>query len=884
MWIVRLALRRPYTFVVMALLILILGPLAVYRTPTDIFPDIDIPIVSVIWTYTGLSADEMSTRIVGAYERGLTATVNDIEHIESVSLNGVGVVKVYFHPDVRIDMAMTQVSALAQAALRSDPPGTTPPFIITYNASSVPILQLALSGENLSEQQLNDMAGNFMRVQLATVQGAVLPNPYGGKQRQIQVDLNNAALQARGLSPADVVSAIGTQNLIVPGGTVKIGAVESDVDLNGSPKTVEEMNDLPIKTVGNSTIYVRDAAHVRDGNPPQSNIVHVNGQRATLLSILKSGNASTLDVITRIKEAMPRIREALPRELKISLIGDQSLFVRAAVTGGARGAVRSLCLTGLLIFVFLGSWRSPLIIAVSIPLSILSSLIVLSPIGQTINIMTLGGLALAVGILVDDATVVIENINRNLAMGKEAIQAILEGSQEIAVPAFVSTLSICIVFVPMFFLTGVARYLFVPLAEAVVFAMLASYFLSRTLVPTMARFLLSAADEVAPEEGKQGFLRRYQQKFEHAFERMRERYRDALRAALATPMLFAGCFLAFCVLSTLLVFVLGRDFFPSVDACQIRLHFRARTGLRIEETARLADQVDGFIRKTIPQGEVETILDNLGVPYSGLNLSYSNAGTFGTSDAEILVQLTPERQKPTSTYINDLREQLPQDFPGVQFFFQPADIVTQILNFGSPAPIDVQVTGNNQQGNYVVGEKLANELRHIPGAADVHVQQAFDQPTLHMDIERTRVQNLGLQAKDVAQNLLVSLSSSFQTAPAFWLDPKNGVSYNVAVQTPQYRVDTYQALQNTPVTASTANLPPQILANLVTTSTTARPAVVSHYNVQPMINVYSSVEGRDLGGVADQVENRVKEMEKQLPKETPMFIGGKVQPRKPPSP
>src|SRR6202022_1257040 len=527
----------------------------------------------------------------------------------------------------------------------------------------------------------------------------------------------------------------------------------------------------------------------------------------------------------------------------------------------------------------LGNWKSTLIIAISIPLSILVSVLLLSALHETINIMTLGGLALAVGILVDDATVEIENINRNLAMGKETVQAILDGAQQIAVPAFVSTLCICIVFIPMFFLSGVAKFLFVPLAEAVIFAMLASYMWSRTIVPTMAMYLLSAADEVAPEEGKQGFLRRYQQKFEHAFERMRERYRDALRAALATPILFAGCFLAFCVLSTLLVFVLGRDFFPSVDAGQIRLHFRARTGLRIEETARRADQVDRVIRKTIPQGEVETILDNLGVPYSGLNLSYSNAGTFGTSDAEILVQLKPERPKPTSTYINDLREQLPQDFPGVQFFFQPADIVTQILNFGSPAPIDIQVTGNNQQGNYVAGEKLANELRHIPGAADVHVQQAFDQPTLHMDIERTRVQNLGLQAKDVAQNLLVSLSSSFQTAPAFWLDPKNGVSYSVAVQTPQYRMDSFQALQNTPVSGSLPGAAPQILGNLVRTTTTARAATISHFNSQPMINVYAAVDGRDLGGVSDEVAKRVKEIEdrKDLPRGTHMVIRGQVQ-------
>src|ERR1700704_5480696 len=853
MWIVRLALRRPYTFVVMALAIILLTPVVLLRTPVDIFPDINIPVISLVWTYTGLEPQEMEQRITSNVERGVTTLVSDVEHIESQSLSGIAVIKVFFQPGANIQTALAQTAAISQTFLRFLPPGTTPPLVIIYSASTVPVIQIGLTSDTLSEQQLFDYGNNFIRPQLAPVPGAATPFPYGGKQRVVSVDIDTKALQSKGLSAVDIVNAVNAQNLILPTGTAKLGPLEYMVEMNGSPQTVNELNDLPVKTVNGATIYMKEVAHVRDGFSPQTNVVLSNGQRGVLMSIYKTGSASTIAIVDGVKRMLEYNKDSVPEGMHISTFFDQSLYVRASIQGVIREAIIAACLTAVMILLFLGNWKSTLIIAVSIPLSILVSILCLSALGQTINIMTLGGLALAVGILVDDATVEIENINRNLAMGKETVQAILDGAQQIAVPAFVSTLCICIVFIPMFFLSGVAKFLFVPLAEAVIFAMLASYMWSRTIVPTMAMYLLSAADEQVSEGEKQGFFRRYQQKFEHAFERFRERYRDALRSALGTPALFASCFLTFCVLSALLIFVLGRDFFPTVDAGQIRLHFRARTGLRIEETARLADQVDGVIRQTIPPAELETVLDNIGLPYSGLNLSYSNAGTFGTSDAEILVQLKPKRQKPTSTYINDLRQRLPQDFPGVQFFFQPADIVTQILNFGSPAPIDIQVTGNNQQGNYVVGEKLAREIRHIPGAADVHVQQAFDQPTLHMDIERTRVQNLGLQAKDVAQNLLVSLSSSFQTAPAFWLDPKNGVSYSVAVQTPQYRVDTYQALQNIPVSGSGPNLRPQILANLVTTSTTARPAVISHYNVQPMINVYSSVDGRDLGGVADQV-------------------------------
>jgi CzcA family heavy metal efflux pump len=876
MWIVRLALSRPYTFIVMAMVIILLTPVVLLRTPTDIFPSIDIPVISLVWNFTGLQPQEMEQRITSNSERAVNVLVNDVEHSESQSLNGISIVKIYFQPGANVQTALAQTTAIVQTILRTLPPGTTPPLVAIYSAATVPVIQIGMTSDNLSEQALFDFGNNFIRTQLATVQGAALPFPYGGKQRLISVDLDTNLLQSKGLSPVDIVNAINSQNLILPTGTAKLGTLEYLVEMNGSPQTVAGLNDLPVKTVNGATTYMRDVAHVRDGFSPQTNIVRANGQRGVLMAVYKTGSASTLDIVKRVKQTIQNYAGSIPEGLHIAMLFDQSLFVRASIYGVLREALIAACLTAFMILVFLGNWKSTLIIAASIPLSILVSVLCLSALGETINIMTLGGLALAVGILVDDATVEIENINRNLAMGKETVQAILDGAQQIAVPAFVSTLCICIVFIPMFFLSGVAKFLFVPLAEAVIFAMLASYMWSRTIVPTMAMYLLSAADEVVPE-GPQGFLRRYQQKFEHGFERFREGYRDALRSALATPVLFASCFLAFCVLSTLLVFVLGRDFFPSVDAGQIRLHFRARTGLRIEETARLADQVDGVIRETIPQGEVETVLDNIGLPYSGLNLSYSNGGTFGTGDAEILVQLKGDRKKPTGAYINDLRSKLPQTFPGVQFFFQPADIVTQILNFGAPAPIDVQITGANQQGNYLVAETLAKQLRHIPGAADVHVQQAFDQPTLYMDIDRTRVQNLGLQARDVAQNLLVSLSSSFQTAPAFWLDPKNGVSYSVAVQTPQYRVDTYQALQNTPVGGSGPNLKPQILGNLVTTSTIARPAVVSHYNVQPMINVYASVDGRDLGGVADQVAKDVKEAEKHLPRGSHIAIRGQVQ-------
>ncbi|HXT76970.1 MAG TPA: efflux RND transporter permease subunit [Candidatus Eisenbacteria bacterium] len=880
MWIVRLALSRPYTFIVMALVIILLTPVVLLRTPTDIFPEINIPVISLIWNYQGLQPQEMEQRITSNSERFVTTLVNDVEHTESQSLNGIAIVKIYFQPNVQIQTALAQTTAIMQTILRQLPPGSTPPLVAIFSASTVPVIQIGLTSSTLGEQSLFDFGNNFIRTQLATVRGAALPFPYGGKQRQIQVDLNSTALQSKGLSPVDIVNAVNAQNLILPTGTAKLGTLEYTVEMNGSPKTVAELNDLPVKTVNGTTIYLREVAHVRDGFSPQTNIVRANGERGALMSAYKTGSASTLAVVKGIKDSLQSYTPNLPQGLHLTMFFDQSLYVDASIQGVLREALIAACLTAIMILLFLGNWKSTLIIAISIPLSILVSILLLSALGETINIMTLGGLALAVGILVDDATVEIENINRNLAMGKETVQAILDGAQQIAVPAFVSTLCICIVFLPMFFLGGVARYLFVPLAEAVSFAMLASYMWSRTIVPTLAMYLLSSEDEYIAEEHvgeRQGFFRRYQQRFEHAFESFRSRYRRALGTVLESSTLFAACFLIFCVGSGALIFVLGRDFFPKVDAGQIRLHFRARTGLRIEETARLADQIDAVIRQTIPGNELETILDNLGVPYSGINLSYSNSGTYGTADGEILVQLKQERGRPTGEYIDQLRAKLPQQFPGTQFFFQPADIVTQILNFGTPAPIDVAISGNNVNGNYAVAQKLANQMRHIPGAVDVHVQQALDEPTLHMDIDRTRVQSVGLQAKDVAQNLLVSLSSSFQTAPAFWLDPRNGVSYNVAVQTPQYRVDSYQALQNTPVTGAQGGAQPQIIGNLARTSTTTRPAVVSHYNVQPMINVYASVSGRDLGGVSDDLMKEVQAIEKELPKGSRMVVRGQVQ-------
>jgi multidrug efflux pump subunit AcrB len=802
MWIVRLALRRPYTFAVMALLLMILGPVSILSTAVDVFPYIDIPVLSLIWQYAGLSPEGMANRIVAPTERGLTTTVDDIQHIESESLNGVGVIHIYFQPYVNIATAMAQVTAVGQSQLRMLPPGTTPPNVIKYTASSVPILQLGLSGQGLSEQQLYDFASNFIRPQLVTVAGAAIPSPYGGKQRQVQVDLNPQALQSNGLSPSDVTAAIGNQNLILPSGTMKMGQFEYQVETNSAPTTIQGLNDLPIKEVNGAIIYIHDVAHVRDGFPPQTNVVRVDGQRATLLTVLKNGNVSTLDVISGIHSKLPALTGALPPELRVTPLIDQSLFVRGAIDGVVREGIIAACLTGIMILVFLGSWRSTLIIAVSIPLSVLVSLITLKALGETINIMTLGGLALAVGILVDDATVEIENINRNLEEGKEIEQAILDGAAQIAIPAFVSTLSICIVFVPMFFLGGVARYLFVPLAEAVVFAMLASYFLSRTVVPTMARFLLKEHDpevESQKHRTRNPFIRG-QLLFERKFEQLRGFYRGLLEFAIQHSTIFLILFLGFSIGSFALLYPwLGQDFFPTVDAGQFRFHVRAQTGTRIEETAKLCDEIDNVIRQEIPKDQLVTIIDNIGLPYSGINLSYSNTGVVGPADADITVSLT-EKHPPTDIYVQNLRRKLTQLFPGTTFYTLPVDMVTQILNFGLPAPIDVQVIGQNLEANREVADQLLKNISYVPGMADLRIQQPFNNPNLFVDVDRSRAQDIGFNQLNLAGSLLVATSGSFQTAPTFFLDPRNGVSYNVSTQSPQYQLDSLADLENVPVT------------------------------------------------------------------------------------
>ena len=871
MWIVALALRRPYTFVVMAIVILILTPITILRTPTDIFPDIDIPVVSVVWFYTGLSPQDMADRVVANSERGITTTVNDIEHMESQSVYGLGIIKVFFRPGTNVQGAIAQITAICQTSVRSMPPGTTPPLIISYSASTTPIIQLGLSSKTLPEQQLFDLGQNFLRTFLATVPGAATPYPYGGKLRQIQVDLDLPKLQAYGLSPVDIVNAVNAQNIILPTGTMKMGPLEYDIEMNGTPETIAELNDLPVKTTNGSTLYMRDVAHIRDGFAPQTNIVRQDGNRGALMSIYKNGKASTLQIVAGVKGIVDQAAQSLPPELKISHLFDQSLFVRASINGVVREALIAAALTACMILLFLGDWRPTIVISISIPLSIFVSIILLGAIGETINIMTLGGLALAVGILVDDATVEIENIERNLAMGKEMRQAILDGAQQIAVPAFVSTLSICIVFVPMFFLSGVAKFLFVPLAEAVSFAMLASYLLSRTLIPTLVMYIMRGHEHRA--EAPRSALAQFQRGFERKFEQFRRSYESLLETTIAHSGLFAVCFLLFCLLSVGLFSFLGQDFFPQVDAGLLRLHVRGRPGLRVEETARLCDQIENSLRAEIPQGQLQTILDNIGLPNSGINQSYSSNGTIGSSDAEILIALNPEKHEPTADLTRHLREFLPRHFPGVEFFFQPADIVTQILNFGIPAPIDVQVVGNDQQTNYAIAQQIAGRMRHIPGTADVHVQQLLSLPTLHMDIERTRVAQVGLTTRDVAQSALVSLSGSFQTSPNFWLNPKNEVTYQMAVQSPQYRMTDLQDLMNIPVVSQQG---PQLMGNLVQISPAVRPATVNHYNVQPIIDVFASTQDRDLGAVAADTQEVLKSFEDKLPRGTHIVVRGQV--------
>jgi multidrug efflux pump subunit AcrB len=873
MWIVQVALRRPYTFLVMALVILLATPLVLRKMSTDIFPEIDIPVVSIVWTYAGLSAQEMGQRITAVTERTLTTTVTDIEHVESQSFYGLSVTKVFFQPNANIPTAIAQIVATEQQQLKQLPPGALPPLIIKYSASAIPVIQLGISSPTMTEPALFDAAFNFLRPRLVTIPGVAVPYPYGGKSRLISVDLDTSALLAKGLTPNDIVNAVNAQNLILPSGTVKIAATEFAIALNGSPDTIAGLNHIPVVTKNGATTYLSEVAHVRDGFSPQTNIVRQNGERGVLMPVIKNGGSSTLDIISNLRAVLPIAAQILPKDVVITPLFDQSGFVKAAISGVVREAVIAACLTAMLILVFLGNWRSTCIIAVSIPLSILCSIITLYIVGQTLNIMTLGGLALAVGILVDDATVTIENIERHIHSGSDLHKAILDGAGEIAVPALVSTLCICIVFVPMFFLTGVARYLFAPLAEAVVFAMLASYVLSRTLVPTLVMLLM---DHTPPHANAPvSLLRRVYRAFDARFERLRAGYTGILAAVLERRRAFAGGFLAFCVLSCGLVFLLGRDFFPSVDAGQIRLHMRMPSGTRIEETARVASQIEGVIRTLIPASQLGTVLDNLGVPVSSINNTYSNAGAFGTLDGEIQISLN-EGHDPSQRYIEEMRRQLPARFPGVEFFFQPADMVTQILNFGLPAAIDVLFTGADVRTNYGFAAKIIKQIRQIPGTVDTHIHQRLDLPTVALQMDRTQLQTLGLSANDVAQNLLATTAGTTQTSPGFWLDPANGVVYNLAAQSPQYQIDSLEALLRTPVRTAEGGAP-QLLSNLVSVAPAAQLAVVSRYNLTPVVDVYVSVQGRDLGSVATKINALVDDMRAQLPRGSAVAVRGQAQ-------
>ena len=874
-WIVRVALERPLTFIVMAILIVIAGPIAAMQMPTDIFPDIKIPVIGVAFQYTGLSPDEMAGRIISPYERALTTTVNDIEHIESTSIPGMGIEKIYFQPGVDIRLANAQVTAISQTGLKQMPPGTTPPLILNYNASTVPILQLAFSGEHMSEQQVLDLAQNFVRPVLTTIPGAAIPYSYGGKVRQLQIDLDTQALQSKGLSAQDVENAIAAQNLILPAGTVKFGATQYTVKLNDAAETIQELNDLPIKFQNGATTYIHDVGHVRDGNPPQQSLVHVDGARAVLTTVLKTGTASTLDIVQGVKDALPKIAATLPPSFKISLLNDQSIFVKAAISGVVREGVIAAALTSLMILLFLGSWRSTVIIAISIPLAILCALAALYFNGQTLNIMTLGGLALAVGILVDDATVTIENINWHLEHGKDVKTAILDGAQQIVQPAFVSLLCICIVFVPMFALKGVAGFLFVPMAEAVVFAMIASFVLSRTLVPTMAMYLLKPhADESAAHgTAGSGPLSRFQRGFEARFERFRESYRNLLAMALAHRKVFVIGFLGFVAASFVLLPFLGSNFFPSVDAGQITLHVRPPVGTRIEHAAAMFGDVEREIRKTIPPREVSSIVDNIGLPTSSINTVYNNSGLIGYQDGDIYVTLTKDHGA-TADYVRKLREMLPKAFPGTTFSFLPADIISQILNFGAPAPIDLQITGPNVDKDRAYALKLLDRLRTIRGVADARMQQSFQNPQIRVDVDRSRMTQLGLTERDVTNSVVTSIAGSSQTAPTFWLNPQTGVSYPVVAQTPEYRVDSLGALQNVPVTGASGGL--QILGGLSKIHREQSDAVVSHYNVLPTIDLYATPQDRDLGGVASDINKLIADTAKDLPKGVTVHLRGQV--------
>jgi CzcA family heavy metal efflux pump len=873
MWIVRVALDRPYTFIVLALLILILSTVMILRTPTDIFPNINIPVIAVAWQYTGMNPEELEGRLTSTYERVLTTTVDNIEHLESNTVNGQAIVKIYLQPGADLATANAQVTAVSQFILRQLPPGTLPPIILNYSASSVPILQLGISGQGLSESQLNDLSQNFLRPQLVTVPGAVIPYSYGGKQRQVMIDLNEPLIQAKGLSPQDVLNAVEQENLISPSGTAKIGQFEYDVRANFSPKTVAELNDLPVKVVGDSTIYLRDVANIRDGFAPQTNIVRQDGHRGALVTILKAGNASTIDVVKGIRDLLPRVAQTLPPELKITPLADQSIFVRGAVSGVIREAVIAACLTGLMILIFLGSWRSTLIIAVSIPLSVLTSVMMLGFLGETINVMTLGGLALAVGILVDDATVTIENIERYFEEGHTQRDAILEGAAQIAVPALVSTLCICIVFLPMFMLAGVPRYLFVPFAEAVVFAMLASYILSRTLVPTLAMYLLEAKEE--HKERSRNPLVQFQRAFERGFEQFRSGYRALLTILVQRRAVFIPAFLLGCLAVFLLLPFLGRDFFPSSDNGQILLHLRAKSGTRIEETAKICDLVEGSIRREVPNQEMDNILDNIGLPYSTINYIHATSGVIGAGDADILVSLK-EKHHPTADYVKRLRERLPREFPGTMFYFLPPDIVTQVLNFGLPAPIDVQIEGSDIDANRGVASRMLQEITRVPGVADAHIQQAFDYPAFDVTVDRTKAAQGGYAEKDVANSLLNSLSGSFQITPMFFLNWKNGVSYSLVAQTPQYAVQSLQDLQNTPLDAASSTHP-EILADVASIQRANEMEVISHYNIRRVVDIYAAVQGRDLGGVGRDVTHIVDANRKFLPRGSFVSVKGQLQ-------
>jgi multidrug efflux pump subunit AcrB len=877
-WIVRVALQRPYTFLMLAVLIVLLGGYSILNTATDIFPTIKIPIAAVIWRYNGILPEEIANRIILFSERTAQTVVNDVEHTESQSVVGTSIVKYFFQPGADKDLSMAQITAVSQSQIAFSPPGTTPPFILSYNASTVPILQLALSSSTLSEAHVFDFATTFLRTALSTVQGASIPYPYGGKQRQVQVDLDPQALSANGLSGSDVVAAIGAQNLILPAGTQKIGALEYFIKVNSSPLALDELNNLPIRARNGTVTYVRDVAHVRDGYSPQTNIVRLGGHRAVLMSVLKTGTASTIDIVNSINEKLPQVRAIAPPDLKIEALSDQSIFVRAAISGVIREAVIAGALTGLLILLFLGSWRSTLIITISIPLSILASICCLSALGETINIMTLGGLALAVGILVDDATVTIENINYHLEQGKDVEAAILDGAQQIALPALVSTLSICIVFVPMFLLAGIAKFLFIPMAEAVVFAMLASYLLSRTLVPTLAKFWLKKHDA---KRKQPGLFARFQLRFERGFERFRQSYHSLLTSALESGARFAVIFLGAMIATAVLAFPLGplpglgQDFFPSVDGGQIKLHLRARTGTRIEETAALCDHVEATIKELIPAKQISSIVDNIGLPYSGINLSYSTSAPVGPGDADIYVNLA-ENHTSTVQFVRALRKKLTATYPSTEFAFLPADMISQILNFGLPAPIDIQITGANVQANHEFANVLLQKLRGIPGAVDMHVHQSGDYPQFNVDVDRTKAQLVGLTEQNVAGNMLVSLSGSFQTAPTFWVDPATGTQYQVATQTPQHRLQTLNDLGNTPLNNGGGGAS-QLLSNVSSIHRSVAPAVVSHYNATTVIDIFGSVDHTDLGYVSAQIDKVVEGAKKDLPKGSSMVVRGQVQ-------